>query len=97
MGARVASTNAAPAATVMILDDHPHIQLAFKDLANEVISEVGIPSLNTSETAQVLITLSFPFGNQPFICIAFLNVSFIQFLAYGLLFMKRMKIYQVFL
>lgn len=59
-----ASAREAPAATVMILGDHPHIQLAFIDPANEVSSKVGTPSPNTSQTAQVRITLSFSFDNS---------------------------------
>jgi len=47
--------------------DSPVLQLGLGHAADAVRAEVGIPGLNASQAAQILVALFLPFGDQVFV------------------------------
>jgi len=54
-------------------------KLALRHSTNAVRLKVGVPSLDTTKAAQILIALLLPFGDQVRICYSFFHTIVIQF------------------
>lgn len=84
-------SGAASASAVGALYDLPNFQFALGDSADAVGSKVGVSCLDTAQTAQVLVALFLPLGNQVLVCIALLYAVVIQLSADSLPFVEKVE------
>ncbi len=70
---------ATPASTMYALDDFAFFQLGLGNAANAVGGEVGISCLDAAQTAQVLVALLLPLGDQVAVGDLLLEAIVVQF------------------
>jgi len=83
------SARTSSASTVGAFNDPSNFQLAFGDPADAVGSKVGVTRLDATQTAQILVALLLPLGNQILICVAFFYTVLIKLSADGFSFVEE--------
>ena len=64
-------------------DDSSVLQFGLGHAADAIRTEVGVPGLNASQTAEILVSLLLPFGDQVFVRQSLFDGEVVEFLGDG--------------